>query len=63
MKQGEWLPHHIKNWMKYKDDEAFLFLRYEDMKRVSQGVIYRIIRCLSPEEESMRNKILEKIDD
>lgn len=32
MKDGEWYPHHIKQWMKHKDDESFLFLCYEDMK-------------------------------
>jgi len=33
LKEGEWYPHHIRYWMKYKDDESFLFIRYEDLKK------------------------------
>ena len=35
MKEGEWYPHHIRSWMKYKDHPNVHFVFYEDMKQVS----------------------------
>ena len=35
MKIGGWYPHHIRSWMKYKGNEKFHFVFYEDMKKVN----------------------------
>lgn len=31
LKDGEWYPHHIQSWMKYKDDDFFHYVFYEDI--------------------------------
>jgi len=30
-KEGEWYPHHIRSWMKYKDHPNFHYVFYEDL--------------------------------
>jgi len=32
MKKGEWYPHHIKSWLKYKGEKSFLFIHFEEIK-------------------------------
>jgi len=31
MQEGEWYPHHIASWMKYKDQDFFHYVFYEDI--------------------------------
>ncbi|XP_039274600.2 sulfotransferase 1B1-like isoform X1 [Styela clava] len=45
-KEGQWYPDHIKEWMKYKNDENFLVVVYEDMKTNFQSEIRRIAKFL-----------------
>lgn len=35
MKDNEWYPHHIKSWMKFKDNPNIHFVFFEDLKLVS----------------------------
>ena len=35
MQEGEWYPHHIASWMKYKDQDFFHYVFYEDIIEVS----------------------------
>ncbi|XP_039261833.2 amine sulfotransferase-like [Styela clava] len=46
-KEGQWYPDHIKEWMKYKKDENFLVVVYEDMKMNFQNEIRRIANFLA----------------
>jgi len=31
LRDGEWYPHHIQSWMKYKDEDFFHYVFYEDI--------------------------------
>ena len=35
MQEGEWYPHHIASWMKYKDEDFFHYVFYEDIIQVN----------------------------
>jgi len=39
MKMGEWYPHHIRSWLKYKDLPGVHFMSFEKMKQDPKGEI------------------------
>ena len=40
MKMGEWYPHHIRSWLKYKNLPGVHFMSFEKMKQVVVVVEY-----------------------
>ena len=53
MKSNEWYPEFILSWYKYKDSPArhsFLFLRYEDLIKVSNFWVFACIYYVTPEQ-------------
>lgn len=58
-KPNEWYPHHIKQWIKYKNDESFLFIRFEDLKADPVKVITQIANFIG--SGSTEEDILEVV--
>jgi len=46
MKAGEWYPHHIRSWMKYRNHHNFHFVFFEEMKRDPKKETARLAKFL-----------------
>lgn len=54
LKAGEWYPHHIKSWIKYRGDKSFLFIQFEEIKADPVKAIRKIadfIECGATDED------------
>jgi len=61
MKEGEWYPHHIRSWMKYKDHPNVHFVFYEDMKQNPSAEIRKISKHINaPLTEAELEEVVEK---
>ncbi|XP_039274807.1 sulfotransferase 6B1-like [Styela clava] len=59
-KEGRFYPDNLREWMKHKDDDNFLVVVYEDMKRDFAGQIRRIAKFLEVELDDID---VERISD
>merc|ERR1712136_405734 len=60
MKSGEWYPHHIKSWIKYREEKTFLFIQFEELKADPVKAIRKIadfIECGATDDDV--NKVAE----
>ena len=61
VQRGDWF-HHVLSWWEHRDSENILFLKYEDLKKDTFGVVKQISEFLGIELSMEKtNEILEKV--